>query len=275
MNIIVNHNFQYIKLDTSDLKKIGSGCEGNVYKYQDIAIKVHDDIPIKKTLSQKLVKQFKNIDTKRILLPNGLTFEKAGIFLKYVGYTTQLISNKLRKERLIDLDSNHIYDEIQLLKNDIKLLSENKISVDDLNSKDNLVFNGDLYFVDPGSYNIDNGNFNELYTKNMDKLNYALYLCLFCLYNDSNYIMYELKNINGTNIENINYKIVPLIRNIYTKYFKNEFLDKTNGNYIEAIIQILEKHDSILNYKDKILNDFVNNSNEEVEDIKTIKKILR
>lgn len=270
MEIIIKYKNNDIKLDTSTLKQIGAGCEGKVYSYNDIAIKVHNNNLIKTKLSYNLVKIFKNIDTKRILLPREAIFINDGNKIEYGGYTTKLVPNFKRKEKLRELSSEQIYKEIEILKNDIRILSENKICIDDLNVKDNLVFNDKLYFVDPGSYYIDN---NNVFSENTKKLGYALYLCLFCLYNDYNYLIYELHNLEDVNLKDVNWKDINMLKKIYIESFNNDFLRENNNDYICSLIKILEKYGNFLNYKRKILHTYISNSNAKDDEIKLIKKM--
>lgn len=276
MEIIIKQKAKNIKLNTDKLDKIGYGYESEVYGYNDIAIKVHRDERSRKDgLSYKMVQNLKKIDTKRILMPIEPVYYKSNIFKLYKGYTTKLVSNVKEKEEIINIDSNKLYNELQTLKNDINILSENKIRIDDIYYRGNTVFNGNIYYVDPGSYYIDKSlNFDQLYNKNLKELNFSLYYYLFCLYNNLDYIKYELKNMENTNVVDISSEFIKKISRIYEMNFKKDY-SSDYMRYINNIIKILEEYGSIKNYKYHILKNYIYNSNNNSDNIKELKKIIK
>ncbi|MBQ7141264.1 MAG: hypothetical protein IJO32_07170 [Bacilli bacterium] len=279
MEIKTKYNDKNVKLDTDNLQSIGSGYESKVYSYNDIAIKIHRDNYITKTgLPYNSVKKFKKIETERILMPQNFVYETSNMFPKYKGYTTKLITNIKNKAEITNVDSNHLYQEINKLKSDIKILSSNKILIYDILFEENLVFNDNIYFVDPGSFYYDkNLTVDQVYNNNMKELNFILYYYLFCLFDKLEYIEYELKNMKNINknyiISHDVEELVGVSSFIYKQKFKNDFT-KNPMKYINNIIKILEKYESIKNYKYIALKNYVENAKNNSKSVKMIKKII-
>jgi len=118
----------------------------------------------------------KTINSNRILLPTNIVYNYKHFFGKqnkknYIGYTTKLIKNVKDKKEIISLSSNILYDEIDELINETRYLSKNRVQLVDIRNNNNIVFNGNIYFVDPGLYRYKKGSpYIELYTKNITSL---------------------------------------------------------------------------------------------------------
>jgi len=280
MIVSLKYNNELIKLSTNQLKLIGSGLESHVYSYKNIAIKIYRKKTLKNRygLTYESMNKLKNISTKRILLPINPIYSKTNCFskLSFHGYSTKLVTEIKNKMYLTNIDTNHLYNELSILKDDSTMLSKNKVLIYDLDNEENFVFNGNLYFVDPGAYYFDNKlSLKEIYDENMEELSSALYNHIFCLNGNKERIMYELINMEGINIKNTNYRIIPLISEILVKYDDVNFIKSNIKYFIEYLMYILEKYESISKYKYKLLNDFVNDSNNKEKDITKIKKILK
>ena len=62
-------------INTNDLLYVDSGAEGKVYKYKVKAIKVYHDNLYKRILSYDDINRLKDINTRRIILPNNIIYK--------------------------------------------------------------------------------------------------------------------------------------------------------------------------------------------------------
>lgn len=277
MKIIVKYNNSFIELNTQSLKLIGQGYESKVYKYKDVALKIHHKHNYKFGIGLTLdnMKSMKEISTKRILMPIDAIYRKKANN-QYIGYSTSLVTNIKSKYSFINLDSNILYNEIDNLREDAKKLSNHKIMLSDLCNDKNLVFNGNLYYVDPGCYyflnDLDSKDIND---ENMFELDISLCENLFCFNNNIDYIRDELVLMQNINYRKINNKILELVNNIYNNDYENNYLKSGDKTYLEYLMNIIEKYETVSKYKYKLLTDFVNNSNNKSSDIKSLRKILK
>ncbi|MBQ7141262.1 MAG: hypothetical protein IJO32_07160 [Bacilli bacterium] len=277
MQILTEYKNRLIKLNTHRLKKVGNGYEGNVYKYKDIAIKLYRKKPKKTVLSYNEVIGLKYIDTQRILLPISAV-HSSNLFSKqsFSGYSTNLVQDVKDIKFIINIDSNHLYNEINILENDIRNLSNNKVKINDLWNIKNFVFNGNLYFVDPGSYYFKKDSSNsDIFDENMEELSMALYQHLFCLDSNLEYIGAELMNMNIEH-SNVNLKsILPLIGKIYEDDYHKHFLKSNKKFYLEYLKYILDKYETISNYKLNVFKEYITDSNNDAIYVKNLKKIIK
>jgi len=278
VKIFLEKEKSFIEIDTDDLKQIGEGREGKVYRYQDLALKIHNSLGKKFVLNLEKVNKFKNIDTKRILLPKNPIYVKSKLIskLNFTGYSTSLVTNIKDKKELIDIDSNHLYNELQTLKSDTTILSKNKALINDLAHCRNFVFNSNLYFVDCGGYYFDETlNFNEVYTENIEEVGMSLYRNLFCLNSKLNIIRDELLKIKNINEEDIDQDILLSVLHVYERDYGNNFIYSNITDYLSYLIYILEKNESLTEYKYKILKEYICNSYNSSDHIKKLKKIIK
>lgn len=124
------------------------GSEFIVYKYDTLALKIYKDNYKLSHLSLEELKIFKSILTKRILLPTDFLFNNSD---ELIGYMMPYIAGK--KSLLPDLVSN-LFNELEILKEDLDLLSSNLIILRDINVE-NTIYNGHLYLIDSGNYMIN------------------------------------------------------------------------------------------------------------------------
>lgn len=178
------------KLDDKDVKltgkqwtKIGTGAKGDVYKYRNMALKVFKedrDTPIDVYTAEYL----SNISTDRILLPQNLLFYNNA----FKGYTYKLVSKKGTGQRMIMLPKQELIQDIRILEEDIKTLSNKSVLLNGI-SPENSIFNGELYLVDPTEYRV----LEDCSTKELEELNkFQLHLLLTTL------ISLELRKNNFT-----------------------------------------------------------------------------
>lgn len=133
-----------------DLEKItlvsNQGGEYKVYKHNGLAIKVLRYA--KGNLSKDDINYLRQIDTKRILMPNGTLTSEDGT---YVGYTMPLITDakNFQAEKM-----SKIFSELEIIEQDINKLSKKLVMMYDLRLI-NSIFNGELYVIDPGHFAIN------------------------------------------------------------------------------------------------------------------------
>ncbi len=139
------------KLDDNEIKlnrmtKIGNGINGDVYKYRDEALKIFRDNTM--PMDYYTAEYLSNIRTYRILLPEKLLFFNN----TFKGYTHKLIEKKGTK-RMIMLPKYELIQNIKMLESDIEKLSKKKVLLGGVDL-DNIIFNGELYLIDPTKYRI-------------------------------------------------------------------------------------------------------------------------
>ena len=132
-----------------DYMYLNEGMEGTIYKYGDRALKIYEEFPRKSRLEENEALELSKISTNRILLPRELIYDDKD---KFVGYSTLYIdSYGLGNISKMSIDS--FIDEVNILYRDISILSRNNVDVDDYTLY-NTLYNGGIYLVDPGSYQI-------------------------------------------------------------------------------------------------------------------------
>lgn len=149
------------------MKKIGEGSEIEAYLVDNHVEKYFIDKPGKKIyLTEETVDRMRNIKTNRILLPTDKIMKDD----KFIGYKMNYVEN-LGNDSYFELDKNKLQDEHKRLKEDIEILSDNKISIEDLNHP-NTSYHKGLYLIDPGSYIFDDDlSSNQVYGINIGLFN--------------------------------------------------------------------------------------------------------
>lgn len=152
-------------------KPLGEGLEATVYQIDDKAVKFFKRYPGKKILLTKdSIEKMKKIHTKRILLPTDALLDKKH---NLRGYKMDYVEN-LGKNSYFNLNKDRLKEENELLREDIELLSDNKILIEDLISENTVYHNG-IYLIDPGSYEFDSSkDKNQAYGINIDSINHYL-----------------------------------------------------------------------------------------------------
>ena len=128
-----------IKLTKKNLKKIGTGVTGDVYKYKNSALKIfkkEKDTPIDYYTADYLT----GISTNRILLPRNLLFYNNA----FKGYTYKLVSKKGTGNRMIMLPTDELIEDVSIIEKDIEVLSNKQVLLNGI-EPDNTIFNGRLY----------------------------------------------------------------------------------------------------------------------------------
>ena len=162
-----------IKLTGKQLTKVGTGVNGDVYRYHNVALKMFKkgkDTPI----DQKTAEYLSNISTDRVLLPiNILLYNNT-----FKGYTYKLVSKKRGPgNRIIMLPKTDLVQDIRVLEKDVEVLSKKQVLLNGVEPS-NTIFNGNLYLTDPTGYRVLEGcDYKEL-----EKINkYQLHLLLISL----------------------------------------------------------------------------------------------
>ena len=170
-----------IKLTGKNLKKIGTGKTGDVYKYKNSALKIfkkEKDTPIDYYTADYLT----GISTNRILLPRNLLFYNNA----FKGYTYKLVSKKGTGNRMIMLPTDELIEDVSIIEKDIEVLSNKQVLLNGI-EPDNTIFNGRLYLTDPTGYTM----LDIMSTEELERLNkYQFHLLLIML------ITQELKKNN-------------------------------------------------------------------------------
>lgn len=161
-----------IKLTGKQLTKVGTGVNGDVYRYRNMALKIFKkdkDTPIDKETAEYL----SNISTDRILLPINLLFYNN----TFKGYTYKLVSKKGMGNRMIMLPKTDLVQDIRILERDVKTLSNKQVLLSGVEPS-NTIFNSNLYLTDPTGYRVLDGCDSQ----ELEKLNkYQLHLLLVSL----------------------------------------------------------------------------------------------
>ena len=196
------------KLDDKDIKltgkqwiKIGTGANGDVYKYRNMALKVFRD-DRKAPIDYYTAEYLTNISTDRILLPENLLFYNN----TFKGYTHKLVTKK-GTQRIIMLPKFEFIQNIRILERDIEILSNKNVLLNGV-SPDNTIFNGDLYLIDPSEYRVLDTDSHE----NLESINkYQLHLLLISLMvselkknNFSSQVQSEVKELFEMKDNNVN-----------------------------------------------------------------------
>ena len=250
-----------LKINTLSLSMLGKGSEGICYKYNDVVLKIHyssNSTFLNEETALKLMK----IKTNRINVPISLVYDSKN---KYIGYTKKYVDEK---NNVRDITNQKLIEELKLIKEDVKSLSSNGILLTDCNNLYNIIYDGNINYIDPGSFTLV--NYNPLY-KNYDIINQSIYDLLFdtiffdkgelkkivnsynlsfykriflkkiiseIVYTDFknnsiNYIDYLINNLKGTN--NLNEYRIYLLKNVRENGSTNEFIN-SNINKIKKLV---------------------------------------
>ena len=160
MEVLIDNDLN--ELDKLDY--LGSGMEGMVYRYYDEAIKVYKTDCSKYILDVDTASRLSLIETSRILLPRRIVYSpEDGSFL---GYTTKYIE-KGPKSDVFRKNVNRFCDELDVLRDDITLLSNDKVLLEDLIIGNTVFNNGSIFLIDPGSYRFINGSEDDVLYSNL------------------------------------------------------------------------------------------------------------
>lgn len=244
-----------VNVDINNLNLLSNiGSEVVVYNDSDTVYKIYKEDYKLEHKDPEDIKFLSDIVTKRILMPKGLIVKDNQV----IGYTMQYISGK---KNILDITIEELLKELEIIEEDIEILSNCKVRLIDIN-RNNCVFNGCLYLVDPGNYYINDlsdlynylfdlgySNLDIIRQWNYDKVNKLLHELLFM--KNQNVDLYMLRKI----IEFFNKvkedKGLLYDYYIYDKYFNHKLTVR------EAIIDFINNNIIIdLDEKNKIMSLF-------------------
>ncbi len=281
MGIYLNTENGIEVIDKNSLGTYKRGLEGKVYNYNGNALKIYHPISGKIRMGEKTANLLTSLETKRLLIPNKLLYKKRKLFFKdkFVGYmTTPYIDNSIPFFQITHMSSDKLSSEIMLIYDDLKILSKNKILIKDYDHPDNIIYNGDIYFVDCGSFSISNSKNIEYH--NFTQINNALYFQLITLQQSYKYNKNNIKEIFENNFEELTeeeiYILYKILIRIYYKNFK-EILSSNNEQFKYRLLEIIAKFESINNYKLELIKSTLNKNNNLINDYEKslIKKIYK
>lgn len=168
MKLLIDRDEVEFSDDELDYMFIDEGTEAEVFQYRDEALKLYKDYCMKYRLSEEEAVKLTTIPTKRILLPRKII--RIPENSEFKGYTTRFI-RKCSRNAILNMEMKHFLDELEILEDDMRLLADNGVDVDDFNL-DNMLYDGSLYFCDPGSFTFRrNTHEREIYRNNISQLN--------------------------------------------------------------------------------------------------------
>ncbi len=166
MKIIINNELITFSDEELDYWYLGEGNEGTVYIWKDKAIKIYKPYCRTDRLSEEEALFLSKIPTKRILLPIDIVYDENNNF---IGYTTKFIQNRNR-EIIKSLSLSTIKKELEIIKEDIFLLSNRGVSLEDF-YYDNFALDDGFYMIDPGTYIIVDYDKRKVYLENIKLYN--------------------------------------------------------------------------------------------------------
>ena len=212
-----------IKMSGKRVSKISSDSTGDVYKYRNTALKVFkkDKTP---PMDVETAKHLSSISTHRVLLPKNLLFYNNS----FRGYSYKLVSKKGTGKRLIMLPKDELTENISIIEDDIKQLSNRQVLLSGVDPA-NTLFNGRLYLTDPTGYSV----LDVSSTEHLEVLNkYQLHLLITAL------ITSEVRRTNFNSRQEKQVKELLELKD--DTYDTSEFLDEVIGTN-DSMYQLVKK----------------------------------
>lgn len=123
------------------------GQEAVIYRFCDRALKIYKDYCWKDRLSEEDAQRLSKISSTRIVLPKELIYDRNR---KFCGYSRDFYMS-YAISHIANMDMEDFLKELDLIYRDVEVLSENKVSIDDLDVG-NFIYDGQIRIIDPGSY---------------------------------------------------------------------------------------------------------------------------
>ena len=184
-NINVGKKIKLSSDSLSDVYMINRGIALRVYK---------NNIDKSLVLSQEDCEYLSNLRSDRILLPKKLLYKNDS----YCGYSFRMLNRSPRKERIITTNMDDFIADVEMLEEDIDLLSRKRVMLDGI-TPNNIVYSNGLYLTDSSQFKVL--DVEEFDYKSLRKLNdYQVQLLLESM------IVSELRKDGFTNSK-INYLI--------------------------------------------------------------------
>lgn len=151
---------------------LNQGDDINAYLIDKEVIKVFKPTNTKLRITKDFCDKLTRIKTKRILLPKKTLLDENSKELK--AYSMDYIKNHGINNFLL-LPKEKLLKEMKILKEDISILSDERILINDLNNTNNISFHNGIYLIDPGSYeSINDNNGAKTYSYNLEEINNLL-----------------------------------------------------------------------------------------------------
>ncbi len=221
-----------VRYNPTNMKKdeyLNSGLEIDAYLVNNGVVKFFKEHPGKEIyLTKEAIERMKKIKTNRIYLPKNALLDKKH---NLRAYTMDYIEN-LGKDTYFNLEKDKLQEENELLKDDIKTLSDNKLQLEDLNHK-NTSYNNGIYLIDPGSYAfVDDLDSNQVYRINIDLINkYLIYEII------NNYHLIKYSKLDYAS----SYYFSKQLNEEYNKSGKDNVLDFFSDIEEENLAEFIEK----------------------------------
>ena len=248
--MIIRYNGKDI--ETDNLELLGGNLEGQVYAYEDDAIKVYHEKPQKILMPETDCQKLTLLKTKRILLPKAIAYkyDKNGL-LVYGGYVSEKKSNLIPIKDLIKHLPDIIRQESEYYDEDLDILAKNDVSISDLACPGNLISDGQaMYFCDPGNFTCNNSI--NVARSNLEHLNQAFHSQLFVYGRDQESLEEEFEGMF-----NYEYMFSPefydFIVALYSNAYETDFETSNYKNYLYFLEDILVQYNSIEDYKREVL----------------------
>lgn len=156
MTIYIDKEEYNFTSDELESMYLSEGLEADIYYFKQMILKIHKENISKARLDYSTFQQLSQISTERILMPQYPILDHNGDFC---GYTEPFIYSYSIKN-IANMKINMLLQELELIKEDLNLLANNKIDVTDLTTS-NTLFTGNIYLCDPGSYLVRNNKTKE------------------------------------------------------------------------------------------------------------------
>ena len=154
------------------------------------------------------------------------------------------IDNAKKFDEITKIKTDVLIDELNYIYDDIDILTKERVAIYDLHTNSNIMYNGKIYFIDPGSFEYDYKD--GLKRHNLDHINESLFKHLILLQNNYKYLDKNNKYIFENYFGGYNHKIYllanELIKEIYENYYtyyKNIFYYFNGTNHIKYQIYFI------------------------------------
>ena len=167
MKILLKDELLEFSDDDLNYMYLGEGEEAEVYKYGREVLKIYKKYCRKNRLGEDASVFLSQIETKRFLLPKKIIHDP--VDGSFIGYSMPF-KYSYPSLVIVRLKMISFLDELDIIRDDIRILSNEYVDIDDLNM-DNVLYDGSLFMGDPGSFEFRCDYPSSLYKKNIRILN--------------------------------------------------------------------------------------------------------
>lgn len=214
----MDYSIKNKKIDLNKANVIGFGKNGNVYKYENMVIKIFPKGKIPDGLIDgKVCRNLSNISTYVILLPlDSVLFKNK----KFSGYNLKPLNNNKTKN-IAKMEKSDLITCIEYIEDDVLTLSNNGVLLDGI-LPENVIVSDKIYLSDPSKYSFVESN-NGLYDFN----SYQVHLLL------SKLVLSGLKkcDITTTELKKLKEKLLEKKDNESSSEFFNNLIGDNNNIY--------------------------------------------